>query len=37
MEDDGFLKKFLAIRDQVALVRRVVLINGEPPNDWVVS
>src|SRR5215467_10568644 len=31
VEDEGFLKKFLAIRDQVPLVRRVVLIKGEPP------
>lgn len=36
VEDEGFLKKFLAIRDQVPLVRRVVLIKGEPPHDWVV-
>ena len=36
VEDEGFLRKFLAIRDQVPLVRRVVLLKGEPPNDWVV-
>lgn len=36
VEDQDFLDKFLAIRDQLPLLRRVVLMKGESPSDWVV-
>jgi len=36
VEDAGFLVKFLAIRDNVPNMKRVVLMKGEPPSDWVI-
>lgn len=36
VEDEGFLQKFLAIRDRVPKLKRVVLMRGEAPDDWVV-
>jgi long-chain acyl-CoA synthetase len=36
VEDEGFLRKFLAIRERVPKLKRVVLMRGEAPDAWVV-
>ena len=38
VEDDAQLAKVLAIRDEIPNIRKVILVNGTPPDDdWVTS